>query len=408
MTNLPARVLTGLLLLNIVSVLPCRAQGRDEDVATPRGMQKVFVHDPVFNMDAFEVFVPAKWHFQGTVVQGTSCVPVPFVVFRATSPDGLTMLEKLPNLDWKWGTSPMIGKTQGDCLPLKKAMSAQDMLKYVAGSMGVEYVGDSPVPADLLAMVQKNNDDARAKYAGRYGMASMKPPTQTTDLARAIVRFKNGTFTMKGLLSGTVNCTESTIANPNPRMPPWTTNTCDSSVRYVHAPEARFDAAVALLDPKNAGAFALARWGQVWMADNQARTQRNIAAINRQGAQNIANIQAQGDQFRHSQEVRQHMSDDFNATLKRGTQMSMNQTGAAMQARSTASSNWVNYSLDQQTVRDPATGAVNTVTSAYSYTWVDSTGRTSFQTNDVNVNPNGALTGNWTKQQVVNGDGTPK
>ena len=79
-----------------------------------------------------------------------------------------------------------------------------------------------------------------------------------------------------------------------------------------------------------------------------------------------------------------------------------------MNARSTATSNVVDYALDQQTVRDPSSGQVNKVSSQYSYTWVDSTGKTSFQTNDPNANPNGAINGNWTRQQVVNGDGTPK
>lgn len=384
------------------------AQQRDEDVPTPKGMQKVFIHDPVFNMDAFEVFIPTRWHFQGTVVQGTKCFPLPFQVFRATSPDGLTMLEKLPDLDWRWGTSPMIGKDQSDCLPLKRAISAQEMLKYVAQTMNVEYVGAKPVPADLLEAVKQSKAQANAAYAGRYRAAGMKPPNQTVDMARAIVRFRNGSFTMKGLLSATVECSESSITNPNFRQPPWTTNTCAAHLRYVHAPESQFQAAVTLLDPKNAGAFALANWGQAWMAENNRQTQAGIASIQRQGAANIAQTRASGEQFRHSQEVRQHMNDEFNATLERGTNMSMSQTTAAGNARQTAASNWVDYSLDQQTVRDPATGAVNKVSSAYSYTWVDSSGKTSFQTNDVNVNPNGSLRGNWTRQQVVNGNGTSK
>jgi hypothetical protein len=66
----------------------------------------------------------------------------------------------------------------------------------------------------------------------------------------------------------------------------------------------------------------------------------------------------------------------------------------------------VDYSLNQQTVMDPSTGAVSKASSAYNYTWVD--GSTSYQTNDPNANPNGLLQGTWTKQQVVHGDGTPK
>jgi hypothetical protein len=93
--------------------------------------------------------------------------------------------------------------------------------------------------------------------------------------------------------------------------------------------------------------------------------------------------------------------------MQRGTDMSMARTQQSMDARSTATSDWVDYALDQRTVMDPSTGQVSKVSSAYSYTWVDSTGKTSYQTNDPNANPNGVLQGSWTKQQVVHGDGTP-
>ena len=62
--------------------------------------------------------------------------------------------------------------------------------------------------------------------------------------------------------------------------------------------------------------------------------------------------------------------------------------------------------MNQQTVRDPATGQANKVTSGYNATWVDSSGKVSYQTNVPNANPNGTLPGNWTRQQVVRGDGT--
>jgi hypothetical protein len=109
-----------------------------------------------------------------------------------------------------------------------------------------------------------------------------------------------------------------------------------------------------------------------------------------------------------SQATNQRMHEQFLATMKRGTDMSMARTNQAMQARSTATSNIVDYALDQQTVRDPNSGQTNKVSSSYNYTWVDNTGKVGYQTNDGLANPNGVLQGTWTRQQVVNGDGTPK
>jgi hypothetical protein len=128
--------------------------------------------------------------------------------------------------------------------------------------------------------------------------------------------------------------------------------------------------------------------------------------INQMWANSRAQMQAQQQQFNHDQAVRQQMHEDFMATMQRGTDMSMARTQANMNARSTAASDWVDYALDQKTVRDPNTGQINKVTSSYNNTWVDSSGKTSYQTNDVNANPNGVLPGNWTKQTVVHGNGT--
>jgi hypothetical protein len=117
---------------------------------------------------------------------------------------------------------------------------------------------------------------------------------------------------------------------------------------------------------------------------------------------------AQQQQFNHDQAVRQQMHEQFMATMQRGTDLSMARTQASMNARSTAASDWVDYALDQQTVRDPNTGQVSKVSSAYTYVWVDSTGKNSYQTGNPNANPNGTLQGNWTRQQQVHGDGTGK
>ena len=88
--------------------------------------------------------------------------------------------------------------------------------------------------------------------------------------------------------------------------------------------------------------------------------------------------------------------------------MSMHRAAQIANSNHTMASDWVDYALDQQTVRDPGTGQVSKVSSSYSTTWVDDSGKTSFQTNDVNANPNGYLKGNWTRQQQVHGDGTSK
>ena len=146
-------------------------------------------------------------------------------------------------------------------------------------------------------------------------------------------------------------------------------------------------------------------WQQAWLQRNQQQADQiesaNIASTN-------AAMAASARKFQQDMAVQNQMHQEFMATMQRGTNMSMAQANASMNARSTATSDWVDYALNEQTVVDPNTGQVSKVSSADSYTWIDSTGKTSYQTPDVNANPNGVMPGNWTKQTVVHGNGTPK
>src|SRR5580704_7821220 len=92
------------------------------------------IPDPTLNnMTAVAVTIPANWHFQGALMQGGGkCVSTPYPVFRVTSTAG----------------------QMTNCLPLKGQMSAQQFLKYLAGTMGVQYVQDEAEPAAENAAAQ--------------------------------------------------------------------------------------------------------------------------------------------------------------------------------------------------------------------------------------------------------------
>jgi hypothetical protein len=144
-----------------------------------------------------------------------------------------------------------------------------------------------------------------------------------------------------------------------------------------------------------------------WFQAFEQRQQQiaNVSLRQRERAQDAAQ-QAQNQRFEQSMALQQHMHEQFMATMQRGTDMSMAAAQQNMNARSTATSDWVDYALDQRTVADPNTGQISKVSNAYNYTWVDSTGKMSYQTDVPNANPNGVLPGNWTKQTVVHGDGS--
>jgi hypothetical protein len=380
-----------------LSSAPARAQ----DIPVPPGMRKEVITDPSLGMDAYDVFVPTKWHFQGTIIQGTTCMPTPYPVFKISSPDGLQVVERLPRMDWSWKNQPGVGPAlpQGNCLPLTKPLSAEEFAKYIAATLNVEYVSDQPLPQAFTDELNKNLAASQAMWDAKYRAAGMVAPKYTSSHTNSIVRFKNGSFVIKGQLSTAVDCQ---LAPPTARMG---TSSCNATVRYARAPEDQFAAFIPALNP--AGAVMLQPWNQAWLNRNTQQTAANIRQIQANGAAARAQTVASAQQFQQSQDLRQHMHEQFMATMQRGTDQSLARSAQIANTNHTIAQDWADYALDRQTVRDPNSGQVSKVSSASSYTWVDETGKTSYQTNDVNADPNGTLRGTWTRQQVVHGDGSP-
>jgi hypothetical protein len=370
------------------------------------GTNVFYINDPSFGMNAVNVTIPPKWHGQGVLYGAGACGRFPYFVFRATSPDGLSYVERLPAFSWSWGTGPATLKNTKDCFPVNGPMTAKEFLKYLATTMNLEYVSDAPVPDDVRAALQKSQDDTNAKTSTNY-LHTVK----SMEAAHAYVRSKNGTFVMKGLLETVVDCDLNTYPGMKSQLrgmadvPNSYVHFCTAGVRYTVAPEAQFAAVRKPWEGDALGGKLEQPWVQAWLERNRQQTQQ---MMQQSMQQSNARMQAQQQQFNHDQAVRQQMHEQFLATMQHGTDMSMARAQQSMNARSTAASDWVDYALDQKTVADPNTGQISKVSSSYTQTWVDSTGRTSYQTNDPNANPNGVLPGNWTQQNTVHGNGTPQ
>ena len=123
--------------------------------------------------------------------------------------------------------------------------------------------------------------------------------------------------------------------------------------------------------------------------DFMATSQRNHEAF----------MQQQESSFRTHEAAMAQQESSFHSA--------MNNANNAMNARSTAASDWVDYALDQQTV--VGQGGYAKVSSSYNQTWSSTVGNqtTWYQTNDPNTNPNGVLPGNWTQDTKVHGNGQP-
>lgn len=172
-----------------------------------------YANDPSLNMNAIAVTIPARWQFQSVFLQGGTCAPTPFGVFRAVSPDGQSMVERMPILVWAWGLGPMICyMPKADCLLLKGPMSAQGYLKYMAATMKVNYDGPIQVPQAEEEKAQQAVRDPQARFASQYAAIGAQPPKQHRELARAAVSYQKTATPMKGVLDVVVDCTETQFA----------------------------------------------------------------------------------------------------------------------------------------------------------------------------------------------------
>lgn len=348
------------------------------------------------NMVAATLTIPAGWKLQGIEAM-MPCTPGPFPVFRAYSPDGLTQMRSEPIIGWKWSSNYKTNQT--GCANISKTISAADFLTYYIGTMqgGVHVAGTMPVPASFSQWAaghaaQANQNNAR--------LPQMMQSNTTADTAALRVEVVNGSFVVEERLLAGVICSVSNAGAANG-------GSCFARVSVLTAPQGRLDALVQLVDSNNLpNQVATPQYRQAVIQrmtqKNQREADQRMAAANARNAafsrmmynafqQNMARSASEHQQFMQQQESQ--------------FRSSMNNAMNSMNARSTAASDWVDYSLDQQTVQNPD-GSITKVSSSYSQTWTN--GTQWYQTNDPNSNPNGVLSGNWTQTTQVHGNGAPK
>ncbi len=358
------------------------------NAAPAGGTRTVGVTDPIFNMRAYSYAVPDGWLFDGAAIPGTTCGGGIVPVFRAIRPDGLVGVKALPRMDWAWSNNPTLSQKDAatDCLAYKKALSAQDFMQYMIGVLHVQFVKLEPVPW----LEQRKRETA----------AQNRPGSQSSvDIAIATVNYKVNKITIEEQIQVNVYCHSNSLGANGQYQ-----NSCNGGVLRRWAPQGQLaanqDTFKAILSSFNIDQEWQSRYDAMMVQEIKDRAARNGAML--QGQMDTANRQmaAQYNQFNQSQQMRQKQHDDFLAVMQRGTDMSMNRTGEAMNARSRAADDWCDYSLDLQKRLDPNTGQITKDSSAYNYSWVNETGDR-VQTNNINANPNGNGTGNWTLQENV-------
>ena len=358
-------------------------------IAADQGLTTADIIDPAYNVKAFTITIPSGWKFQGTVIPGPECSGVPYPVFRAYSPDGLNEIRLQPTFNWTFHPN-MRMKTPRACLDFGRTLTAEEFLKRyeeMISTTGMHVVGPMPIAPSYQRRV-----DGVARNMGR-----ISPHIHANTNAYAVrVETVNGSFIIEQRLRAYVECRVSDQTGP------MAGGGCSAHVDVLRAPKGKLDALAQLVDNHD-----LVRtpnedaWLQRVLQTQAQQNQRRFEELTRQEQAGDNMLRQQHEQF---METSRRNHEAFMAQQESSFHSSMNGAITSMNARSTAASDWVDYSLDQQTV----TGAGGTVkvSSAYSQTWSDGQGHW-YQTNDPNTNPNGVLSGNWSPTQRVHGNGTP-
>ena len=345
------------------------------------------IADPTLNdIKAFTVTIPAGWKFQGTVVRGPECHPISFPVFRAYSSDGLSEMRLLPAFDWSF--HPAINmKTVAGCLPIQGTLTAAQFLDHFVELIpgGVHVVGPMAIAPLYRARIEKFGANANSS------MPSLKT---TVDTAADRVETVNGSFVIEQRVRVWVECrTTGNIGK-------FSGGGCSAHVDVVRAPKGRLDALVALVDSHDlTKPVNDPQWLAVYMQRQQREGAERLRALGEIEARQNRMLRAQFEQI---QATMQRNHEAFMAQQESQFRSAMNNANNAMNARTTAASDWVDYALDQQTVT--GSGGTVKVSSAYSQTWSNGQNQW-FQTNNPNANPNGVLPGNWTPNTKVHGNG---
>lgn len=362
----------------------------------PSSTMTATISDPSFNnMPAETLTIPSGWKLDG-IMLGTPCNAVPWPVFRAYASDGITEMRAQPVLGWRWNANPKAAVNTSGCLPLTGQMTAAQFLQYYLGTItgGVHVVGTMPISARFQQIAQNYADQMNS------GNAKLMPALQannTADTAALRIQTVNGSFVIEQRIRVQMEC--ATGSNPGMYQG---AGKCFARVDTLRAPQGKLDALVALVDdnglPK---ATPIPQWAQAYMQRQQQQGQQMLAALSRQEQQENSMLNQQFQQIMQ-RSAANHAA--FMQQQESSFQSAMSNANASMNAQSTAASDWVDYALDQQTVS--GAGGTAKVSSSYSQTWSNGQGQW-YQTNDPNSNPNGMLSGNWTQDTKVHGNGQP-
>jgi len=404
--------------LNVARDSGSAGQGNGEAAPVDFGpMKTVEVMDPLFNMVAETLQIPASWNFEGTVIYLPGCeVPTYTLAMRAYSPDMLYGFQLTPKLHfYSAEDSRALPHGPGpDCKALPP-ISAADFGNFYSIRMRsgseVDSVEPAPEEAEFKASVEGQNPELAARAAAR-GFSD--PPVNRGEMKRLHIHYdlnghaeeeylnvrmavwdRVGTFpvyprgqVMRILRGHHFESVASVVGlrAPQGQLQAYMAlyEAIGKSIKVNQEQVQRPDAYMTEIVNRNIAASwavhnSMMQQNAAQMAANSANAQNFINNMNTQFANHEAYINNSNAQFNA------HQATVLGEVDRRGRQ----------------TQDVCDHILNQQYFVNPTTGQTTTQSNQYNHTYSNGSGnQTILQTNS-GTNPNAVLPGYWNELQPI-------
>jgi hypothetical protein len=336
----------------------------------------VEINDPLFQMAAQTMEIPASWKFEGSIARPRGCHATPWsTTYTAESADGLTGLEALPSVKWEWTSDPDKLRTmEASGCPGVEIATAADYLQQAA-------LPQMRPNAELVTMARLRPEAEAALAAeierrGQQNARSASPKKLTLEGARARIKYELNGQPVEEWVTTIVDCQEW-LENSGTNAEHRSCVTQGTTV--MRAPLGKLDQLTPQIIKLTATTHATQQWFARLVQNQQANSDQIIAGSWVAQKQRMA--AAEQDQARRTQEWKEN--EDRRAGVVEG---SIARDQANSERMHEEAHGVVNRVLGQGDYVNRRTGQ-HVISNQYKYHWQGSDGKI-YGNNDPNYNPN--------------------
>ena len=334
--------------------------GRPSAAATDPAKVKwtvVTVSDPMFNMPAYKVKIPADWKFEGAVVR-TNCEGA-MLVYRTESPDGLTGVQVMPHVHWTYSQNPQVLRQANQaCHVHPPVPSAQQAPEIVAAARPQpEILSIAPLTQpEVAGMYAKDNQvyENQARASGNPNAAGH----ESGDAVEARIRYSYQGHAEEEIITVSTTVTDAAVAVTGSGangiiQPGWAhAQRTDTYVSGVRAPLGTLDASMPLL--KGVLMAMIPDYDKAVLAFNNQQFQQ-VEAIGR----GMFGDTLKAGEVAHQNLMAQHQA--YSQWQQQSYANERQQFQVEMNNKTAQNKNFVDYVSNQTYYMNPETGATATV-----------------------------------------------